>query len=44
MTLFGHWQTWAMLLAAWLALGALTAIAFSLIARVGKGRERRGEK
>lgn len=42
--LFGHWQTWLKLLAVWVSLGALNAIAFGLIARVGKGRERRGEK
>lgn len=42
--LFGHWQTWLMLLAVWVSLGALTAIAFGLIARVGKGREGRGGK
>ena len=42
--LFGHWQTWMLLLAAWLSLGALTALAFGLIARVGAWREGRGGK
>lgn len=38
---FGRWFTWALILTAWLALGALTALAFGLIARVGARRERR---
>lgn len=42
--LFGDWRTWLMLLAVWLSLGALASIAFGLIARVGKGRERSGGK
>lgn len=42
MNIFGDWQTWLLLAVAWLALGALANIAFGLIARVGKGRERRG--
>lgn len=37
--LFGHWQTWVLLAAAWIGLGALTAIAFGIIARMGEGEE-----
>lgn len=37
--LFGHWQTWVLLGAVWLALGALAAIAFGLIARIGGGED-----
>lgn len=39
---FGDWRTWALIILAWFSLGALASIAFGLIARVGKGRERRG--
>lgn len=42
--LFGHWHTWALLGAVWVALGALTALAVGLIARVGAWRERREGK
>lgn len=38
---FGHWQTWLLLAAAWLSLGALFAVALGLVARVGAWRERR---
>lgn len=41
---FGDWRTWALIAGAWLSLGALAVLAFGLIARVGKGRERRGGK
>ena len=41
---FGHWQTWILLGSAWLGLGALMALAFGLIARVGAWRERREGK
>lgn len=41
MTWFGHWQSWVLLAAAWLALGALTALAFGLIARAEAWRGRR---
>lgn len=42
--LFGDWHTWVLIGKVWLGLGVVTAITFGLIARVGKGRERRGEK
>lgn len=37
-TWFGHWQAWILLVLAWLALGALSALALGLIARVGAWR------
>lgn len=44
MNIFGHWHTWLLLGSAWVALAALTVLAFSVIARVGAWRERRGGK
>jgi len=41
---FGDWQVWALLACAWVGLGALTALAVGLIARVDAWRERRGGK
>jgi len=38
--LFGNLETWLLLGAAWLALGALMALLLGLIARVGAWRER----
>jgi len=39
LTLFGHWHIWALLGSAWLALGLLSALAFGVIAKVGRGRK-----
>ena len=36
---FGHLDTWLLLGSAWVGLGALVALAFGIIARVGKGKE-----
>jgi len=38
-SLFGHWYTWALLMGAWVEIGALAALAFGVIARVGKGED-----
>jgi len=37
MTIFGHWQTWLLLAGVWFGLMIMTALAFCVIARVGKG-------
>lgn len=42
MSIFGHWHTWVLLAEAWAGACVVTVIAFSLIARVGAWRERRG--
>jgi hypothetical protein len=39
--LWGHWQTWLLLGAVWVALGLLSALALGVIARVGHGRRKR---
>jgi hypothetical protein len=36
---FGNLSAWLLLGSAWVGLGALTALALGLIARVGKGKE-----
>ena len=41
--LFGHLETWLLLGAVWLGVGALMALALGLIARVGAWREGRGK-
>lgn len=40
LTLVGHPTTWLLLVAAWLSLGSLLALALGLIARVGVWRGR----
>jgi len=40
--LFGHLETWLLLGAVRLGMGAIMALALGLIARVGAWRERRG--
>mgnify|MGYP001420548517 FL=1 len=42
--LFGHLETWVLLIVVWLSVGALMALALGLIARVGAWKERRGVK
>lgn len=44
MTWLGRWHAWVLLMAAWLSLGALSALALGLIARVGGRRGRREGK